>query len=251
MADTAEKEPDDLHTRRSTDGFTGYTKHPVRGCGRIIVTAPRARKAASTRTRQGERWPAPHRFGGGLCTASPCGAWPPGRRPPTIGGQQSRSPDPQDGPMDLFVTLRQEQAEREAPPRRPHVPPHPLDEFVGQDHVVGPGRLLRRAGPGRPALSRSSAAHPAPARRRWPWSSPTPRAFAVTLNAVPGRRRRHPRGSPAWPPVEDRDLYSRRTILLSTRCTAGTRPQQDAPLPWVENGTIIMIGATTENPGSR
>ncbi len=43
-------------------------------------------------------------------------------------------------------------------------------------------------------------------------------------------------------------MYQKKTILLSTRSTASTRWQQDYLLPFVEDGTIILIGATTENP---
>ena len=46
----------------------------------------------------------------------------------------------------------------------------------------------------------------------------------------------------------DRELYDRRTILFVDEVHRWNKAQQDALLPWVENGTIILIGATTENP---
>ena len=47
---------------------------------------------------------------------------------------------------------------------------------------------------------------------------------------------------------EQRRLYNQRTILFIDEVHRWNKAQQDALLPWVENGTIIMIGATTENP---
>ena len=45
-----------------------------------------------------------------------------------------------------------------------------------------------------------------------------------------------------------RDLYSRRTILFVDEVHRWNKAQQDALLPWVESGTIVLVGATTENP---
>ena len=47
---------------------------------------------------------------------------------------------------------------------------------------------------------------------------------------------------------ELRDLHGRRTILFVDEVHRWNKAQQDALLPWVENGTIILVGATTENP---
>ncbi len=125
--------------------------------------------------------------------------------------------------------------------------PRSLDEYVGQDHIVGPGRLLRRAiqadqltsvifygppGTGKTTLARVIANH-------------TKSSF-VTLNAVLAGVQQIRDSIKAA--EEQRSLYARRTILFVDEVHRWNRAQQDALLPWVENGTIILIGATTENP---
>lgn len=122
-----------------------------------------------------------------------------------------------------------------------------LDEYVGQDHLVGKGRLLRRCiaadrlssaifygppGVGKTTLARVIARH-------------TKSAF-ITLNAVLTGV------SDIRAAIKDAEeyykLYSRRTILFVDEVHRWSKSQQDALLPFVENGTIILIGATTENP---
>ena len=125
--------------------------------------------------------------------------------------------------------------------------PRTLDEYIGQDHIVGKGRLLRRAiaadqltsvifygppGSGKTTLARVIANHT--------------KSNFITLNAVltgvADIRK-------AIADAEDqRKLYTRKTILFVDEVHRWNKSQQDALLPWVENGTIILIGATTENP---
>lgn len=125
--------------------------------------------------------------------------------------------------------------------------PRNLDEYIGQDHIVGKGRLLRRAiaadqltsvifygppGSGKTTLARVIANHT--------------KSNFLTLNAV----------LTGIADIRDSikkaedffNLYSRRTILFVDEVHRWNKSQQDALLPWVENGTIILIGATTENP---
>ena len=148
--------------------------------------------------------------------------------------------------MDLFSHAQAERISREAP-LAARMRPRTLDEFVGQEHVVGPGRLLRRAiqadqlssvifygpsGTGKTTLAMIIA-------------NTTSSRFE-TLNAVlAGVKDVREVVARAQ---EDRKLYGRRTILFVDEVHRWNRAQQDALLPWVENGTIIMIGATTENP---
>ena len=125
--------------------------------------------------------------------------------------------------------------------------PRNLDEYIGQGHIIGPGRLLRRAiqadqltsvifygppGTGKTTLARVIANHT--------------KSNFVTLNAVLAGVQQI-RDSIAAA-EEQRSIYGRRTILFVDEVHRWNRSQQDALLPWVENGTIILIGATTENP---
>ncbi|OQB95438.1 MAG: Replication-associated recombination protein A [Spirochaetes bacterium ADurb.Bin110] len=125
--------------------------------------------------------------------------------------------------------------------------PRILDEFVGQEHIVGQGRLLRRAiqkdqlssvifagppGTGKTTLARIIAN--------------TTKSHFITLNAVlsgVADLREAIDQAKAY-----RDMYSRKTILFVDEVHRWNKSQQDALLPWIENGTVILIGATTENP---
>jgi putative ATPase len=125
--------------------------------------------------------------------------------------------------------------------------PRTLDEYIGQDHIVGKGRLLRRAiaadqltsvifygppGSGKTTLARVIANHT--------------KSNFITLNAVlTGVANIRDAIANA---EEQRKLYDKKTILFVDEVHRWNKSQQDALLPWVENGTIILIGATTENP---
>ena len=147
---------------------------------------------------------------------------------------------------DLFTHARQEEIKR-SEPLAARMRPRTLDEFVGQEHIVGPGRLLRRSiqadqlssvifygppGTGKTTLAMVIAN--------------TTRSRFVTLNAVlAGVKDIRDVTEEAQ---EQRRLYGQRTILFVDEVHRWNKAQQDALLPWVENGTIIMIGATIENP---
>ncbi|KAF6570998.1 replication-associated recombination protein A [Paenibacillus sp. SEL3] len=125
--------------------------------------------------------------------------------------------------------------------------PTSLDEYIGQEHVVGPGKLLRRAieadqvssillyGP--PGCGKTTLAHII--------SQHTQGDF-VRLNAVEAS-------------VKDvrevidlaqtnKSMYGKKTILFLDEVHRFNSSRQDALLPAVEKGTIVFIGATTENP---
>lgn len=145
--------------------------------------------------------------------------------------------------MELF----QSQESRSGEPLAARMRPRRLSEYVGQDHILGEGRLLRRAiqadqlsslifygppGTGKTTLARVIAN--------------TTKSQFISLNAVlSGVKDLRESIEEAR---ETRDLYDRRTILFVDEVHRWNKSQQDALLPWVENGTIILIGATTENP---
>jgi putative ATPase len=148
--------------------------------------------------------------------------------------------------MDLFDYNREEQTRREQP-RAARMRPRSLDEYIGQDHILAPGRLLRRAiqadqlsslifygppGTGKTTLA-SVIAH-------------TTQSHFENLNAVLAGVKDVRRVIEEA--QERRGRYSKRTILFVDEVHRWNKAQQDALLPWVENGTIILIGATTENP---
>jgi putative ATPase len=148
--------------------------------------------------------------------------------------------------VDLFDHARKEQIEREAP-LAARMRPRTLDEFIGQEHIVGPGRLLRRAiqadqlssvifygppGTGKTTLA-TVIAH-------------TTSSHFETLNAVLAGVADIRRVTEEA--QKRRALHGQRTILFVDEVHRWNKAQQDALLPWVENGTVILIGATTENP---
>ncbi|HYN87369.1 MAG TPA: AAA family ATPase [Ardenticatenaceae bacterium] len=148
--------------------------------------------------------------------------------------------------MNLFEHARQEEIEA-TQPLAARMRPRTLDEFVGQGHIVGPGRLLRRAiqadqlssvifygppGTGKTTLARVIAN--------------STKAHFIAINAVlAGVKDIREAIQVAQ---ERRSLYGQRTILFVDEVHRFNKAQQDALLPWVENGTVILIGATTENP---
>ncbi len=150
-------------------------------------------------------------------------------------------------PTDLFTQAAQEQTDREAP-LAARMRPRTLDDFIGQEEIVGPGKLLRRAiesdrlfssillwgppGTGKTTLARIIANRTS--------------SHFETLNAVMAgiadiRR-------VVADAKERRKLYRQRSILLVDEIHRFNKSQQDALLPHVEDGTLILIGATTENP---
>jgi putative ATPase len=149
--------------------------------------------------------------------------------------------------MDLFEFSRQDQIRREAP-LAARMRPRTLDEFVGQAHIIGPGRLLRRAieadrlftsilfwGP--PGVGKTTLAAVI---------ANTTQAHFETLNAVLAGVADLRRLVEAA--RERRAMYGTRTLLMVDEIHRWNKAQQDGLLPVVEDGTVTLIGATTENP---
>lgn len=147
---------------------------------------------------------------------------------------------------ELIEHAAAERLRQEAPLAR-RVAPRTLDDLVGQDHILGKGKILRRAieadrvtslilygppGCGKTALARIIAMR-------------TKAAFE-NLNAVTAGVKELREFIAA---AKQRRLHQqRRTILFVDEIHRFNRAQQDALLPDVENGNIVLIGATTENP---
>ncbi len=151
-----------------------------------------------------------------------------------LGDRPAGAPSPEDDKLDMTQPL----------PAR--VRPRTLDEVVGQDHLIGEGKLLRRMieadqvssmifwgppGVGKTTLARVIARQT---------SSHFINFSAVTSGIKEIRK-----------VMEQAEAYrkmGRRTILFVDEIHRFNRAQQDAFLPYVERGSIILIGATTENP---
>ena len=148
--------------------------------------------------------------------------------------------------MDLFEHGREAQRKSQIP-LAARMRPRSFDEFVGQEHIVAPERVLRRA----------IEADQTPSLILWgpPGSGKTTLAFliahlthshfeamsAVTAGVADLRRMVNQA-------TERYNLYVQRTILFIDEIHRFNKAQQDAILPHVENGTVTFIGATTENP---
>ena len=148
--------------------------------------------------------------------------------------------------MDLFDYMRESRMKDEAP-LASRLRPRTLDEIVGQKHILGKDRLLYRAiradklssvifygppGTGKTTIARVIAN--------------TTRADFTQLNAtVAGKKDMEAVVAKA---KDNLGMYGRKTILFVDEIHRFNKGQQDYLLPFVEDGTLILIGATTENP---
>jgi putative ATPase len=147
--------------------------------------------------------------------------------------------------MTLFNLRPEEQLEKEAP-LAARMRPRAFSEFVGQEHLVGEERVLRKAieadqlpsiifwGP--PGSGKTTLAYVIASVTKSHFSPISAVAAGVAdLRQIVAEAKR-------------RRKYGNRTILFIDEIHRFNKAQQDAILPYVENGTVTLIGATTENP---
>lgn len=148
--------------------------------------------------------------------------------------------------MDLFEFFKEDTAKNESP-LAARLRPTTLDEVVGQEHIVGKGTLLYRAikadklssiifygppGTGKTTLAKVIA-------------NTTSAEFKQLNATVAGKKDMEEVVNDAKNALS---MYGKRTILFIDEIHRFNKGQQDYLLPFVEDGTVILIGATTENP---
>ena len=148
--------------------------------------------------------------------------------------------------MDLFEYMREQNMENDAP-LASRLRPTTLDEVVGQQHIVGKDKLLYRA---IKADKLSSIIFYGP-----PGTGKTPLAKVIAnttsanfmqINATSAGKKDMEEVVEAA--KNNQGMYGKKTILFIDEIHRFNKGQQDYLLPFVEDGTIILIGATTENP---
>jgi putative ATPase len=148
--------------------------------------------------------------------------------------------------MDLFEYMRNTNQEKESP-LAARLRPSTLDEVVGQQHIIGKDKLLYRAikadklssiifygppGTGKTTLAKVIA-------------NTTSAEFTQINATVAGKKDMETVVEKA---KDLRGMYGKKTILFIDEIHRFNKSQQDYLLPFVEDGTVILIGATTENP---
>lgn len=148
--------------------------------------------------------------------------------------------------MDIFEYMREQNMQNESP-LASRLRPSSLEEVVGQQHIIGKDKLLYRAikadklssiifygppGTGKTTLAKVIAN--------------TTKAEFLSINATAaGKKDMEEVVSQA---KDNQGMYGKKTILFIDEIHRFNKSQQDYLLPFVEDGTIVLIGATTENP---
>lgn len=148
--------------------------------------------------------------------------------------------------MDLFDYMRDDKMKKEAP-LASRLRPRVLEEVVGQQHIIGKDKLLYRAikadkissiifygppGTGKTTLARVIAN--------------TTRSLFTQINATASGKK--DMEAVIAEARNNLGMYGKRTIMFIDEIHRFNKSQQDYLLPFVEDGTIVLIGATTENP---
>lgn len=148
--------------------------------------------------------------------------------------------------MDLFDFMREQAAEKESP-LASRMRPATIDEVVGQQHIIGKDKLLYRAikadklssvifygppGTGKTTLAKVIA-------------NTTSADFQQINATIAGKKDMEQVVAQA---KNNLGMYGKKTILFVDEIHRFNKGQQDYLLPFVEDGTLILIGATTENP---
>lgn len=148
--------------------------------------------------------------------------------------------------MDLFEYMREQNQEKEAP-LASRLRPASLDEVAGQQHIIGKDKLLYRAimadklssiifygppGTGKTTLAKVIAN--------------TTSAEFTQINATSAGKK--DMEEVVQQAKNNQGMYGKKTILFIDEIHRFNKSQQDYLLPFVEDGTVILIGATTENP---
>ena len=148
--------------------------------------------------------------------------------------------------MDLFDFMREQKGKQESPLAR-RLRPKKLSDVVGQEHILGPGKLLTRAieadrlssvilyGP--PGTGKTTLAYVI---------ANTTKADFKEINATTSGKK--DMEEVVREAKNTLGMYGRKTILFVDEIHRFNKAQQDFLLPYVEDGTVILIGATTENP---
>lgn len=148
--------------------------------------------------------------------------------------------------MDLFDYMREQNMEKDAP-LAARMRPSSLDEVVGQEHIIGKDKLLYRAikadklssvlfygppGTGKTTLAKVIANTTSAQFRQLNATSSSKKEMEEVVSQA----------------KDDLGMYGKKTILFIDEIHRFNKGQQDYLLPFVEDGTVILIGATTENP---
>ena len=148
--------------------------------------------------------------------------------------------------MDLFDYMREQKADKESP-LASRLRPTTLDEVVGQQHIIGKDKLLYRAikadklgslifygppGTGKTTLAKVIA-------------NTTSAEFQQINATIAGKKDMEEVVNKA---KDNLGMFGKKTILFVDEIHRFNKGQQDYLLPFVEDGTLILIGATTENP---